>query len=110
MPRVSRITTAFQLASAASAMISRLSANVLVDSRGKCCANSRIDSKIELPTSASGYRCGNGECECVVYTHNEVGVCGRLYTRNGSMNEPGESFFARFATFDVTVFYQVPVY
>lgn len=43
-------------------MISRLSAN-MSDSRArdKCCANSKADSKIELPTSASGYRMREAE-------------------------------------------------
>lgn len=44
---------------------------------GKCCANSKVNSKIELPTSAISRgggegtpHAGSGECECVsnVYT------------------------------------------
>lgn len=58
-------------------MISRLSAN-MSDSRArdKCYANSKADSKIELPTSASGYRRREAENANAsrVYVYKEVGV------------------------------------
>jgi len=63
--------------------------------RGKCCANSRVDSKIELPTSGSRYRerdagAENANASCVhtcVYTERPafVVVCTR---ETAPMNEP----------------------
>lgn len=79
-------------------------------SRGKCCANSRVDSKIELPTSRSGISrdagAENANAPCIhterpafVYAHEK-----------GSHEWTSESLSARFATFDVAVFYQLSAY
>lgn len=62
---------------------------IRVLARGKCCANSRVDSKIELPTSGSGYREMRERRMRIrrVYTHSPafVIVCTR---ETAPMNEP----------------------